>query len=249
MHLAEAIRAWGRAHRSEIEPDEFRAVGVLYKAVRGTDLGVLDVTSMSKDDARAVMALFEAEERKANARRLNTVRKWVLAEERSAAEADAERVEPVRVEPEQADAPAEEPSGGDDEPTEDTTDYSEADAAAFSGDVQEIIAPEVEQAANRDKPVAWFLVGATVLILAGLISLLFLRPSDSADPVQTAPPDPAEVTRLANEAFLDELNLAPDLRACLADEFDDLPRAATDMSQLERPVCGTNLLTVIDSGS
>lgn len=102
MQLVDAIEAWGRAHRAEFDADETQAVADVWRTVRSSEHASIDVTTMAKDEARAVMARFAAEDRSSVAAMLNKVRKWTIAQA-DPVSADAVSAGPAPVDP----APAE----------------------------------------------------------------------------------------------------------------------------------------------
>lgn len=80
MLLADAIEAWGRANRSEMSREELEELGTLWRTIKTSAHAELDFRAMGKEDARAVMALFDAPRRAEVSRTLNQVRKWALAQ-------------------------------------------------------------------------------------------------------------------------------------------------------------------------
>lgn len=79
MKLAESIEYWGRTHRGDMSRDELQELATTWRTIKRSSFAELDFRTMTKDDATAIMALFEPEQRAHVSRTLNQVRKWSLA--------------------------------------------------------------------------------------------------------------------------------------------------------------------------
>jgi hypothetical protein len=89
MLLADSIEAWGRAKRAEMSREELEELGTVWRTIKTSPFADLDFRSMGKDDARAVMALFDQSRRAGVSQTLNAVRKWALAQPGQADQPDA----------------------------------------------------------------------------------------------------------------------------------------------------------------
>lgn len=252
MQLVDAIEAWGRARRSAFETGEAEALADVWRKVKASEHASLDVASMTKEQARSVMAAFEPEERNGVASTLNKVRSWAIAQAREAAEAEA----PGLADEAEPEAPVEGVA-----PIEFAEDMVTIDGSGMVPSARETIpaAGPVEgwqpPTPVDDPPLAIdqrIILGLLGLVLAVvLIWALFLRGDDAETPTQVES-DPAsieDVISRTNQAFLDQFELTPEVGACLVGEFGDLASAATDATLRERQVCDTSLLEIItDAG-
>lgn len=60
-------------------PEELQELGVVWRTIKRSSFAELEFRTMTKDDARGIMALFEEPKRANVSRTLNDVRKWSLA--------------------------------------------------------------------------------------------------------------------------------------------------------------------------
>jgi cobalamin biosynthesis Mg chelatase CobN len=267
VQLVDAIEAWGRAHRSAFDSEEAEVLADVWRTVRASEHASLDVATMTKDEARAVMAVFPTEQRSSVASTLNKVRKWTLAQ---ANEAEAPETEAAQTEePPTEEPPMAEPLTG--EPL--TGEVALADPVAPDDGMVTIdgssLGPSARETVRTSGPVEGWQPPTTVddppmaidqRIILGLIGLviavvlvwfLFLRGDDAAvvDPVDDGPDTVEDVISITNQAFLDQFELSDAVGECLVAEFGDLASAATDATLRERQVCGTSLLQIITGAS
>ncbi len=264
MQLVDAIEAWGRAHRSAFDGGEAEALADVWRAVRASEHASLDVTAMTKDQARSVMAVFPTEQRSSVASTLNKVRKWTLTQTEEAQTEDAQTEEAQTEEAQTEDAQTEEPLTGE---------VTLADPVAPDEGLVTIdgssLGPSARETVRSSGPVEGWQPPTTVddppmaidqRIILGLLGLvvavvlvwfLFLRGDDAAivDPVDDGPETVEDVISITNQAFLDQFELSDEVGDCLVAEFGDLASAATDATLRERQVCGTSLLQIITDAS
>ena len=105
MLLADAIEAWGQAHKAELDQSQKLRLGGIWSTVRKSEAGMFDIETMGKDDARGVMALFENDDRREVSQTLNRVRKWAIAQQTG-------RAAPAPVAPAQTERLTSDPTSG-----------------------------------------------------------------------------------------------------------------------------------------
>ncbi len=230
MQLVDAIEAWGRAHRDEFDDDETQAVADVWRKVRASEHATIDVTTMAKDEARAVMSAFPNESRKSAAAMLNKVRKWTIAQQSEpVATATTDNVVTIGA---TSPSPSAQETVRDSGPVEGWQPPASVD----------------ERSMAIDQRIVLGLLGAVLAVL--LVWFLFLRGDDAADPApaDSAPATVEDITSISNQAFLGQYELSPEVEQCLIDEFGDLAAAVTDATLRARQVCGTSLLAIITDG-
>ena len=262
MQLVDAIEAWGRAHRSAFDDDEAEVLADVWRTVRASEHASIDVATMTKDEARSVMAVFPAGQRSSVASTLNKVRKWTLAQvsEAEAPETEAAQTEapltgePLTGEPLTGEVALADPVAPDDGMV--TIDGSSLGPSAretvrASGPVEgwEPPSPVDDPPMAIDQRIILGLIGLVIAVV--LVWFLFLRGDDAAvvDPVDGGPETVEDVISITNQAFLDQFELSDEVGECLVAEFGDLASAATDATLRERQVCGTSLLEIITDAS
>ena len=258
MQLVDAIEAWGRAHRSSFESGEAETLADVWRTVKASEHADLDVASMTKEQARAVMGVFDSEDRSSVASTLNKVRKWTIAQANEAESGPdtgsvavvEDRVE-ERAEPALAtEGPA---SATEGMVTIDGSGMapSARDTLPASGPVEGWQPPTAvdDPPAAIDQRIILGLIG--LLLAVVLVWALFLRGDDASSPAPAdeTPEAVDDVVTITNQAFLDQFELTPEVGECLVDEFGDLASAATDATLRERQVCGTSLLQIITESS
>ena len=277
MQLVDAIEAWGRAHRSAFDDDEAEVLADVWRTVRASEHASLDVATMTKDEARSVMAVFPADQRSSVASTLNKVRKWTLAQvnEAEAPETEAAQTEAAQTEAAQTEAAQTEAALTGEPLTGEllTGEVALADPVAPDDGMVTIdgssLGPSARETVRATGPVeGWeppspvddppmaidqrIILGLIGLVIAVvLVWFLFLRGDDAAvvDPVDGGPETVEDVISITNQAFLDQFELSDEVGECLVAEFGDLASAATDATLRERQVCGTSLLEIITDAS
>lgn len=83
MDVADAIEAWGSAHREQLDPSGIERLGVVWTTVKRSDAGARDFATLDRDGAARIMGLFAEPDRKDVADLLNTIRAWTRAQDSS----------------------------------------------------------------------------------------------------------------------------------------------------------------------
>ncbi|MEM7092506.1 MAG: hypothetical protein AAF567_05855 [Actinomycetota bacterium] len=255
MQLADAIRAWGRTHRRELDERELEQLGTMYRRVRDTGHGTLDITTMTKDHARSVMLEFDKAERAHTAAQLNTVRKWAIAQAAQPAE-PAEAPQDASVKPAPRNPMAQEttvlrapiddlppvpappvPTGSPGASSSAPADIVEIDPAALApsvgGPSAVATGGPVQGWQPPDQPIdtgqldrrALALIGVAVVIVLVLIWLVFLR-DDSSDTV----PVNATVPTVVEDPGL--VVPVPETDTTTDSSTTDLPSTSTDVDAI-----------------
>jgi len=81
VNVAEAIEAWGTAHRDQLDASGIERLGVVWKAVQRSEVGAREFATLDRDGAARIMGLFAEPDRGDVAELLNTIRAWTLTDD------------------------------------------------------------------------------------------------------------------------------------------------------------------------